>query len=126
MGTVAVSILDSMLIKEKDPDKRANTRLDLSLEISLPDQSGRTINISPCGVYFEVITNDIDAFAIGTILQVQIAASTTTPGFEDKMIKLDGNGRIVRNDIKEVSNYGNKLCIALQFKKTLSIVPSEI
>jgi hypothetical protein len=115
-----------MLTKEYSSDKRANTRLDLSLEISLPDQNGRTINISPSGVYFEVITNNIDAFAIGTILSVQIAASTTTPGFEDRKIKLDGNGRIVRNDIKEVTNYGNKLCIALQFKSILSIVPGQI
>jgi len=115
-----------MLNKECGSDKRTNTRLDLSLEISLPDQNGRTINISPSGVYFEVITNNIDSFAIGTILPVQIAASTTTPGFEDRKIKLDGNGRIVRNDIKEVTNYGNKLCIALQFKSTLSIVPGQI
>ena len=115
-----------MLNKECGSDKRTNTRLDLSLEISLPDQNGRTINISPSGVYFEVITNNIDSFAIGTILPVQIAASTTTTGFEDRKIKLDGNGRIVRNDIKEVTNYGNKLCIALQFKSTLSIVPGQI
>ncbi|MHC4453417.1 MAG: hypothetical protein ACYSWS_01815 [Planctomycetota bacterium] len=117
---------NSMLTKEYDSDKRTNTRLDLSLEISLPDQNGRTINISPCGVYFEVITNDIDAFAIGTILPVQIAASTTTPGFEDRKIKLDGNGLVVRNDIKEVTDCGSKLCIALQFKNTLSIVPGQL
>ncbi len=115
-----------MLTKDFDSDKRTNIRLDLSLEISLPDHYGRSINISPSGVYFEVITNDIDAFAIGTMLPVQIAASTTTPGFEDRKIKLDGNGRVVRNDIKEVTNYGNKLCIALQFKNTLSIVPGQI
>ncbi len=115
-----------MLSKEKDTDKRANTRLDLSLEILLPDQNGWTINVSPGGVYFEIITKNMDAFAIGTTLPVQIAASTTALGFEDRKIKLDGNGRVVRNDIKEVTNYGNRLCIALQFKDTLSIVPGQI
>ncbi len=115
-----------MQIEENDADKRAHTRLKFSFDISLPEQNGRTINISPSGVYFEVITNNIDAFAIGKSLQVQIAALTQTPGFEDRKIRFDGNGHIVRNDIKEVTTNGNKLCVALQFKDTLSIAPGEI
>ena len=112
--------------EEKDSDKRNNTRLDLSLDLSLPNQNGKTINISASGVYFEVITNNIDAFNIGTTLPIRIAAITTTPGFEERKIKLDGNGCVVRSDIKEVTNRGNKLCIALQFKDTLNIVPNDI
>jgi hypothetical protein len=77
-----------MKVLEKDSDKRNNARLDLSLEISLPEQSGKTINISASGVYFEVITNDIDAFAIGTTYPIKIAAVTTTPGFEEKISDL--------------------------------------
>ena len=120
------SIGDSMKVEELDSDKRNNTRLDLSLEISLPDQNGKTINISASGAYFEVITNDIDAFAIGTILPIKIAAITTTPGFEERTIKLNGNGCIVRSDVKEVTNRGNKLCIALKFKDALNIIPNDI
>lgn len=115
-----------MKVEEKDSDKRINTRLDLALEISLPDQNGKTINISASGVYFEVITNDIDAFAIGTILPIKISAITTTPGFEERKIKLNGNGCIVRSDIKEVTSRGNKLCIALKFKDALNIIPNDI
>ncbi len=114
-----------MTVEEKDADKRHNTRLDLSLEISLPNQNGKTVNISASGVYFEVITNDIDAFNLGTTLPVKIAATTTTSGFEERKIKLDGNGCVVRSDIKEVTSRGNKLCIALKFKDTLSIVPND-
>jgi len=114
-----------MKVEESDSDKRNNTRLDLSLEISLPDQNGKTVNISASGVYFEVITNDIDAFAIGTTLPIKIAAVTTTPGFEERKIKLNGNGCIVRSDVKEVTNRGNKLCIALKFKDALSIIPND-
>ena len=117
---------NSMKVEEKDSDKRHNTRLDLSLEMSLPNQGGKTINISASGVYFEVITDDIDAFTIGTTLPIRIAATTTTPGFEERKIKLDGNGCVVRSDIKEVTSSGNKLCIALKFKDTLSIVPNDI
>ena len=115
-----------MQIKESDPDKRLNQRQNLSFDISLPEQNGKTINISASGVYFEVITNDIDAFNIGSTLPIRIAAITTTPGFEERKIKLDGNGCIVRSDIKEVTSRGNKLCIALKFKDTLSIVPNDI
>ncbi len=94
-----------MKVEELDSDKRENTRLDPSLEISLPDQNGKTLNISASGVYLEVISDDVDAFAIGTTLPVKIAATTATPGFEERKIKLNGNGCIVRNDIKEVTNY---------------------
>ncbi|MBT3881508.1 MAG: hypothetical protein HON76_17420 [Candidatus Scalindua sp.] len=115
-----------MKVEEKDSDNRVNTRLDLALEISLPDKNGKTVNISASGVCFEVITDDIDAFAVGTEFPIEIAAVTTTPGFEERKIKLDGNGCIVRSDVKEVTSLGNKLCIALKFKETLSIVPNTI
>ncbi len=114
-----------MKIKEKDPDKRKNTRLDLSLELSLPNQNGKTINISASGVYLEVITDNIDAFNIGTTLPVKIAAVATTSGSEERKIKLNGNGCVVRSDIKEVTSRGNKLCLALKFKDALSIVAND-
>ncbi len=116
----------SMKVEELDSDKRINARLDLSLGISLPDQEGKTLNISASGVYFEVITDDIDAFAVGKILPIKIAAATTTPGFEERTIRLNGNGCIVRSDIKEVTNRGNKLCIALEFKDSLDVTPNDI
>jgi len=40
-----------MKVEELDSDKRCNTRLDLSLEISLLAQNGKTINISASGVF---------------------------------------------------------------------------
>ncbi len=119
-------IEDSMKLEELDSDKRNNTRLDLSLEISLLDKYGKTINISASGVYFEVITDDVDAFAIGTILPVKIAAITTTPGFEERTIKLNGNGCIVRSVVKEVTNHGSRLCIALSFNDALNIIPDNM
>jgi hypothetical protein len=116
----------SVKVEEADSDNRNNARIALSLEISLPDQNGKTINISAGGVYFEVITDDVDAFAIGKTLPIKIAAITTTPGFEERMIKLNGNGRIVRSEVQEVTNRGNKLCIALKFEGSLNVLPSDI
>ncbi len=115
-----------MNVEELGSDRRNNTRLDLSLKISLLDQNGKTINISASGVYFEIITNDVEAFTIGTTLPIRIAAITTTPGFEERKIELNGDGCVVRSDIKEVTNRGNKLCIALEFKDALNIIPNGI
>ncbi len=52
-----------MMSKESDSENRLNQRLNLSFDISLPEQKGKTLNISATGVYSEVITDDIDAFA---------------------------------------------------------------
>jgi hypothetical protein len=106
---------------EKDSDKRANERLDLALQISLPGQKGETINISATGVYFEVITKDMEAFSPGATIPIQINAVTTTPGFEEREIKLKGKGTVVRNDIKDVTSHGNRLGVALEFKNKLDI-----
>ncbi len=102
--------------------RRRNKRVNLSFEISLPDQDGKTINISASGVYFEVITNDIEAFTPGTIIPIQITATTTTPGFEERKIKLKGEGSIVRNNIEEVTSHGNRVGVALKFTDKLNIV----
>ncbi|MFQ5687705.1 MAG: PilZ domain-containing protein [Candidatus Scalindua sp.] len=112
-----------MQVKERDSYKRNNERIDLSFMISLPGQDGKTKNISASGVYFEVITNDIEAFAPGTMMPIQIIATTTTPGFEERNIKLKGEGRIVRNNIKDVTTQGNRLGVALEFKNRLDILP---
>ena len=115
-----------MQVKEKDSDKRNNERIDLSFQITLPGQNGMTKNISASGVYFEVITNNIEAFAPGTIIPIQITATTTTPGFEERKIKLKGEGCIVRNNIEDVTTHGNRLCVALEFKDKLNILPDLI
>ncbi len=115
-----------MPVKEKDSDKRSTERIDLSFLISLPGQDGKTKNISASGVYFEIITNDIEAFAPGTIIPIQITATTTTPGFEERKIKLKGNGCIVRNNIEDVTTHGNRLGVALEFKDKLTILPDLI
>ena len=106
-----------MKIEELDSDKRGNTRLDLSLEISLPAQNGKTINISASGVYFEVITDDRGAFAIGEKVKLQIAAVDSS----QRKLTLKGEGKIVRQDIKESSRVGSRMCIAAQFTEKLNV-----
>jgi len=114
-----------MSVKDGDSDKRKNARIDLSFAISLPGQNGMTKNISASGVYFEVITDDIEAFAPGTIIPIQITAITTTPGFEERKIQLSGEGCVIRNSIEDAASHGNKVGVALEFKDRLNILPNQ-
>jgi len=111
-----------MKVKENDSDRRDCRRLDLSLQIKLPDQIGKTVNISASGVYFEVVTKDLEPFSLGTLVPVQISAVTTTPGFEERELNFDGRGLIVRNEIKERASYGKRLGVAMEFKDRLNIL----
>ena len=115
-----------MRVKESDSNKRNNERINLSFLISIPGQDGKTKNISTSGVYFEIITSDIEAFAPGTMIPIQITATTTTPGFEERKIKLKGEGCIIRNTIEDVSSHGNRMGVALEFKDKLTILPDLI
>ncbi len=98
-------------------EHRHNHRMDLFFDISVSDQKGKTINVSASGVYFELITDDIDAFAPGSVVPLQISAVDSN----ERMLNLSGNGIIIREDIKEASGDGNRLCIAAQFTEKLNI-----
>ena len=92
----------------------------------MSDQNGKTINVSASGAYFEVITNDIEAFSPGTIIPIQITVTTTTPGFEERKFKLKGEGCIVRNNIEDVTSHANRLGVALEFTGKLNIIYKTI
>jgi len=112
---------DDMQTAKKDPDRRIDDRIELPLQITLYDQSGKTINISATGVYFEVITDDIEAFAIGATIPIRIAADTSTPGNGEGKIKLNGNGIVIRSEIKNVTSHGIEIGVAVQFAEHLNI-----
>ncbi len=95
--------------------RRRNIRLNVSFEVSLPDQDGKTINVSASGVYFEVITNDIEVFSPGTIIPLQINTVTITPECRERKLKLSGIGTVIRNWIIENPDHGNSLGVALEF-----------
>jgi len=92
--------------------RRRNERRNLSLEISIPDQVGKTINVSERGVYFEVITNDMNVYSPGTTIPLKITAVKATPGF-------DGSGTVIRNCIVETPDRDDSLCVALKLTENL-------
>jgi hypothetical protein len=113
--------IDSMTTNERVPDRRVDIRQDLSLQITSLGHKGETKNISATGVYFEVLTNDIEAFFPGRTIPIQINASPITPGFKARDINLKGYGAVVRNDIKDVVPHGHRLGIAVKFKEKLDL-----
>lgn len=110
-----------MLGVENGAENRTTERMDLALQISMPGQEGKTINISASGVYFEVVTSDMNAFSPGTTMPIEINAVTNTPGCEERNVKLKGQGFVIRNDIKDVTSQGNRLGVALEFKDKFNI-----
>ncbi len=99
--------------------RRSNERLNRSFEVSVLDYDGKTVNVSARGVYFEVTTDDIDAFPLGASIPLQINAVTnTSEGLETKL-KLSGKGTVIRNCIIENPDHANSLGVALKFSKTL-------
>ncbi len=110
-----------MTTSERVPERRADIRQDLSLQITLPGHKGETKDISATGVYFEVLTSDIEAFSPGATIPIQIEASAITPGFKARDINLKGSGSVVRNEIKDVIPYGHRLGVAMKFKEKLDL-----
>lgn len=111
--------------EKKDSGRRHDERLNLSLQISLPNQSGKTLNISASGVYFEVVTDDINCFSPGTTIPIQITAEIDTAGADKRNLKLQGNGLVIRNEIKDVTNRGNRLGVAVEFNDKLDVLADK-
>ncbi len=104
---------------EEGSEHRATERMDLALQISVPSQEGETVNISASGVYFEVITSELNSFSHGTTISIVINAVTNTPGCEERRVKLQGQGFVVRSDIKNVTSQSDRLGVASEFKDEL-------
>ncbi|MBS1256967.1 MAG: hypothetical protein MAG551_00002 [Candidatus Scalindua arabica] len=62
----------------------------------------------------------MNTYSPGTIIPFLITTATT--GDYETKLKLSGRGLVVRNDIREVTNHGNKLGVALEFKDKLNIL----
>ncbi len=100
-------------------ERRFFARLKRSLPITLLDSEVKSKNISPEGVYFEVITNDIEKYSPGETSTIEIIVNTFTSMLPKKTVKLTGTGMIIRVDETENINQDRKLCVALKFIKKL-------
>ncbi len=104
----------------KGTPRRNSVRLNCSLGISLPDHNGKTVNVSASGVYFEVVTNDMEVFSPGTTHPLQIVVDTHTNEDRDKKLIISGRGKVIRNCIIERPDHANSLEVALEFTEKLT------
>ncbi len=107
---------------EKGYEHRASERMDLALQILLYDLQGKTVNISSNGVCFEVITKDIEVFATGSAIPIEITTVTSIPGLAERDVRLKGEGFVVRHEVKDVTGRGNRLRVALEFRDRLEVL----
>ncbi len=120
----------------KGTEKRFDKRLEISLPIKLLDDKVISKNISPGGIYFEIITDDIEKYSPGKITTIEITASTSTHEISNHIIKLTGIGMITRIDklfsgpafllsqraaTVQESRRGEKLGVALKFNNKLEL-----
>ena len=100
--------------------RRSDARLNLSFGVSVLDHNGKTVNVSARGVYFEVTTNNIEAFPLGTSIPLQINAATNTSEGREKKFKLSGRGTVIWNCIIGYIDHSNSLGVALEFTEKLN------
>ncbi len=105
----------------KGTEKRFEKRLDISLPITLLDSKAISKNVSPGGIYFEIVTDDIEKYSPGKPTKVEITASTSTHEISGQVVKLTGIGVVTRTDKLSSARHGEKLGVALKFSKKLDL-----
>ncbi len=102
-------------------EKRFGQRLDISLPITLFDHKVKSKNVSPGGLYFELITDDIEKYSPGKPTKVEITADTSTHEISGQIVKLTGIGVVTRTDKLFSDRHGEKLGVALKFSEKLEL-----
>ncbi len=95
--------------------RRSSARLNRSFEVSVLDYEGKTVNVSARGVYFEVITNDLEVFLPGATIPLRINAVTNMSEDQERKYKLSGRGTVNRSCVIEDRAHASRLGVALEF-----------
>ena len=99
--------------------RRDNIRLNSSFKASVLDHNGKTVNVSASGVYFEVVTDDIESFSPGTTVPLQINAVTRTHDGQDGTFILSGRGKVIRSSVIKKQDHAYSLGVAVEFTEKL-------
>ncbi len=98
-------------------ERRAEKRVERSLLMTIFDCEVKTKNISPGGVYFEVITKDVKNYSLGKEAMFYIEGICSKSVRTGRRVWITGFGLIVRIDDKGFVNHDKKLGVALKFIK---------
>lgn len=99
--------------------RRDNIRLNSSFKASVLDHNGKTINVSASGVYFEVVTDDIEAFSPGATVPLKINAVTRTHEGRSGTYIISGRGKVIRSSVIKKQDDNYSLGVAVEFTEKL-------
>ncbi len=60
-----------------------------------------------------MVTSGINAFSPGISIAIVISAVTNAPGCDERNVKLEGKGLVVRSDVMDVTGCSGRLGVAL-------------
>ena len=106
----------------KGIERRTSERSELTLPIAFFNKKVETKNVSAGGVYFEVITSNIENYSSGKefMLGIEVVNSISTIG--GKTVWLTGFAKIARVDEIDTTNHNKKLGVAMKFSEKLNVV----
>jgi hypothetical protein len=102
-------------------ERRVEERLELSLPMTLLGQKVKSENISLGGVYFEVITKDIENYSLGKVIMVEVKFTDSKFAPPERTDKLIVFGEVVRVEGIDITNHDNKFGVALKFSEELKV-----
>ncbi len=110
-----------MLYNSNWIERRVEERLELSLPMTLLGQKVKSENISLGGVYFEVITKDIENYSLGKVIMVEVEFTDSKFVPPERTDKLIGFGKVARVERIDITNHDNKFGVALKFSEELKV-----
>ncbi|MFQ5964502.1 MAG: PilZ domain-containing protein [Candidatus Scalinduaceae bacterium] len=120
-STINISRKKTVASHLRGNERRTEKRTELSLPMTIFDCKAKTKNISPNGVYFEVITKDVENYPLGKEIMVYIEGIYSKSVLTERRVWVNGSGVIVRIDDKGFFNHNKKLGVALKFSKEPNI-----
>jgi len=92
-----------------------NIRLNSSFKALVLDHNGKTVTVSASGIYFEVITDDMESFSTGTTIPLQINAVTLTHDGRSGTYIISGRGKVIRSSVIKKQDDAYSLGVAVEF-----------
>ena len=105
----------------KGIERRTSERLELTLPITFFNKKVKTKNVSAGGVYFEVITSNIENYSSGKEFMIGIEIANSILTLSERTVWLTGFGKIVRVDEIGTTNQNKKLGVAMKFCEKLKV-----
>lgn len=109
----------------KEAERRIDTRLELSLPITLfvePRIESISKDVCANGISFEVEEKSIESFSLGRTISFEIVANISTYRLPNKTVTLSGTGVIIRNATVDNQKKKKRFFVAVKFTKSLNVM----